>query len=62
MENQQEVQEAVVEDGTYKMVAQTSPEFKITHLVLNASNGSKRVWRIEEMSEKEIKFVIEKFG
>lgn len=62
MEQKKEVQEAVVETGEYKMVAEVSPDFKITHLILNAGNGSQRVWRIKEMSDKEISFVIEKFN
>jgi hypothetical protein len=52
----------IVEEGTYNMIANTEGEFKITHLVLKSSNGSKRVWKIEELSEKEVSFKIEKFG
>ena len=55
-------QEMIVEDGTYNLIANTDKDFKITHLVLNASNGSKRVWRVEELTEKEVSFKIEKFS
>ncbi len=54
--------ELIVEEGTYNMIANTDGEFKITHLVLKASNGSKRVWKIQELTEKDISFKIEKFA
>ena len=54
--------DTIVEQGTYNMIASTAPEFKITHLVLKAENGSKRVWHLRELSEKEVKFDIEKFS
>lgn len=50
-----------VEEGTYKLIATLSP-FEVTHLVLNASNGSKRVWRVKELSEKDVSFKVEKFS
>lgn len=55
-------QEMVVEHGEYSLIANTDKDFKITHLVLKAANGSKRVWKIEELSEKEVSFKIEKFA
>jgi len=54
--------DTIVEQGTYNMVAATEPEFKITHLVLKAENGSKRVWRLQELSEQDVSFKIEKFN
>jgi hypothetical protein len=54
--------EMIVEEGTYNMIANTDGEFKITHLVLKASNGSKRVWKIQELTEKDVSFKIEKFA
>lgn len=55
-------QEMIVEQGEYSMIANTDKDFKITHLVLKAANGSKRVWRVEELTEKEVSFTIEKFA
>ncbi|MEK6915112.1 MAG: hypothetical protein AABW89_01055 [Nanoarchaeota archaeon] len=55
-------QEMIVEQGDYSLIANTDKDFKITHLVLKASNGSKRVWKIKELSEKEVSFDIEKFS
>ncbi len=55
-------QEMIVEEGTYNMIANTDKDFKITHLVLKASNGSKRVWKIQELTEKDVSFKIEKFA
>lgn len=55
-------QEMVVEEGQYNLIANTDKGFEVTHLVLKATNGSKRVWKIVELSEKEAKFVIEKFA
>ena len=55
-------QEMIVEEGTYNMIANTDKNFQITHLVLKASNGSKRVWKIEKLTEKEVSFKIEKFA
>ncbi len=60
MENNSE--QMVVEQGTYDLIADTTGGFHITHLVLKADNGSKRVWRVEELSEKEVSFKIEKFN
>ncbi len=55
-------QELIVEQGEYNLIANTDKDFKITHLVLKAQNGSKRVWKVEELSEKEVSFTIEKFA
>ena len=55
-------QEMIVEQGEYNLIANTDKDFKITHLILKAENGSKRVWKIEELSEKEVSFKIEKFA
>ncbi|MEK6894521.1 MAG: hypothetical protein AABX10_03590 [Nanoarchaeota archaeon] len=55
-------QEMIVEIGEYTLIANTDEGFKVTHLVLKAANGSKRVWKIKELSEKEAKFDIEKFA
>ncbi len=52
----------IVEIGEYTLIANTDEGFKVTHLVLKAANGSKRVWKIKELSEKEAKFDIEKFA
>ncbi len=55
-------QEMIVEQGEYNLIANTDKDFKITYLVLKADNGSKRVWRVEELTEKEVSFKIEKFA
>ncbi|MEK6846977.1 MAG: hypothetical protein AABY16_02315 [Nanoarchaeota archaeon] len=55
-------QEIIVESGEYNLIANTDKDFKITHLVLKAENGSKRVWRVEELTEKDVSFKIEKFS
>ncbi len=55
-------QEMIVESGEYNLIANTDKDFKITHLVLKAENGSKRVWRVEELTEKDVSFKIEKFA
>jgi len=55
-------QEMIVEQGEYNLIANTDKDFKITHLVLKAQNGSKRVWKVEELTEKEVSFKIEKFS
>ncbi len=55
-------QEMIVEEGTYNLIANTDKNFQITHLVLKAANGSKRVWRVEELTEKDVSFKIEKFS
>ncbi|MBS3083369.1 hypothetical protein J4423_01045 [Candidatus Pacearchaeota archaeon] len=55
-------QEMIVEQGEYNLIANTDKDFKITHLILKADNGSKRVWKVEELSEKEVSFKIEKFA
>ncbi|MGV8142212.1 MAG: hypothetical protein ACP5NS_01085 [Candidatus Pacearchaeota archaeon] len=54
--------EMIVEEGTYNLIANTDKNFQITHLVLKANNGSKRVWRVEELTEKDVSFKIEKFS
>ncbi|MSS74386.1 hypothetical protein EXS72_01970 [Candidatus Pacearchaeota archaeon] len=55
-------QEMIVEEGTYNLIANTDKNFQITHLILKANNGSKRVWRVEELTEKDVSFKIEKFS
>ncbi len=55
-------QEMIVEEGTYNLIANTDKNFQITHLILKASNGSKRVWKIQELTEKDVSFKIEKFA
>lgn len=55
-------QEMIVEIGEYSLIANTDKNFEVTHLILKAANGSKRVWKVEELSEKEAKFDIEKFA
>lgn len=55
-------QEMIVEQGEYNLIANTDKNFEVTHLVLKAENGSKRVWRVKELSEKEASFLIEKFA
>lgn len=55
-------QELIVEQGKYNLIANTDKDFKITHLILKADNGSKRVWKVSELSEKEVSFKIEKFA
>ncbi len=64
MENavEKEAGDLIVEEGSYNLIANTDKDFKITHLVLRASNGSKRVWRVEELTEKDVSFKIEKFS
>jgi len=52
----------VVEQGEYNLIADTGKDFKVTHLVLKSANGSKRVWKVKEMSEKDVSFDIEKFS
>lgn len=54
--------DTIVEQGSYHLIADTNGGFQITHLVLKAENGSKRVWRINELTEKEVSFKIEKFN
>ena len=53
--------DTIVEEGAYKLVASMQP-FEITHLVLTSSDGSKRIWRLQELSEKQASFKIEKFN
>ncbi|HLC73307.1 hypothetical protein J4416_01770 [Candidatus Pacearchaeota archaeon] len=55
-------QDLIVEQGEYNLIANTDKDFKITHLILKSSNGSKRVWKVEELTEKEVSFKIEKFS
>lgn len=55
--------QAIVEEGNYNLIAETgNNKFEITHLVLKASNGSKRVWKLTEMSQTDVAFKIEKFA
>jgi hypothetical protein len=54
--------DTIVEQGSYNLIADTNNGFQITHLVLKAENGSKRVWRISELTEKDVSFKIEKFA
>ncbi|MEK6896744.1 MAG: hypothetical protein AABX12_04795 [Nanoarchaeota archaeon] len=54
--------DTIVEQGSYNLIADTNGDFKITHLVLKAENGSKRVWRVAELTEKDVSFKIEKFA
>ena len=51
--------DTIVEQGSYNLIADTSRGLEITHLVLKAENGSKRVWRISELTEKDVSFKIE---
>ena len=66
MEQQKEVSlggDTIVEQGSYNLIADVNDgKFQITHLILKAESGSKRVWRIQELSEKEVSFQIEKFS
>lgn len=64
MENKEATSQGdtIVEEGEYNLIADTGKDFKITHLVLKSSNGSKRVWKLKEMTEKNISFDIEKFS
>lgn len=55
-------QEMIVEVGEYSLIANTDKNFEVTHLILKAANGSKRVWKVKELSEKEARFDIEKFA
>lgn len=57
-----EAGDMIVEEGTYNLIATSDKNFQITHLVLKAANGSKRVWKIKELSEKQVAFDIEKFS
>lgn len=52
----------IVEIGEYSLIANTDKNFEVTHLILKAANGSKRVWKVKELSEKEASFDIEKFA
>lgn len=61
-QNMEKNQEMIVEEGEYNLIANTDKDFKITHLVLKSSNGSKRVWSVEELTEKDVSFKIEKFS
>ena len=63
MEQKEVAQEGdtVVEEGSYKLIATLQP-FEITHLVLTSTKGDKRVWRVKELSEKDVSFKIEKFN
>lgn len=64
MEAQKETMggDMIVEQGNYHLIADTANGFQITHLILKAENGSKRVWRIQELTEKDVSFKIEKFS
>lgn len=66
MDQQKEAQlggDTIVEQGSYNLIADANNgNFQITHLVLKADNGSKRVWRLQELSEKDVSFKIEKFN
>jgi hypothetical protein len=64
MEAQKEAMggDTIVEQGAYHLVADTEKGFQITHLILKAENGSKRVWRVHELTEKDVSFKIEKFS
>ena len=55
-------QEVIVEQGEYSLIANTGKDFKVTHLVLKVADGSKRVWKVKEMSEKGVSFDIENFA
>lgn len=64
MEAQKETMggDMIVEQGSYNLIADTTKGFQVTHLVLKAENGSKRVWRMQELTEKDVSFTIEKFS
>lgn len=52
----------IVEQGSYNLIATSDKNFEITHLVLKSESGAKRVWRVQELSEKHAHFNIEKFA
>lgn len=52
----------IAEQGSYNLIADTTKGFQITHLILKAENGSKRIWRLHELTEKDVSFKIEKFN
>lgn len=54
--------DTIVEEGSYNLIADTNGNFQITHLVLKSGSGAKRVWKVKEISEKDISFAIEKFS
>ena len=57
-----EAGDMIVEEGAYNLIATSDKNFQITHLVLKAANGSKRVWKIKELTERQVAFDIEKFS
>ena len=66
MEQQKEVsteqKKNVLENGTYSIYGPESGEIVIDTLELHAGSGEKRIWKIKNLSEKEITLEIVKFA
>jgi hypothetical protein len=54
--------ENIMEVGEYQINGPISGEIKFDKMVLKATSGAKRVWKVKSMTNKEIIFEIEKFG
>lgn len=50
--------EKIMEEGTYKMVAKGNNWLRIPDLELTPKKGKKKIWKVKEMSVKEVTYKI----
>ena len=58
----EEKKKNILETGTYSMLGPENGDINIDTIELNSESGAKRIWKIRNMSEKEINLDIVKFG
>lgn len=52
------MEEKIIEQGTYKMIAKGNEEIRIPDLELTSEEGEKKIWKLKELRGKEVVFEI----
>ena len=55
-------QENILENGEYQINGPENGDITFDTMILAATSGAKRIWKVKSMTNKEIIFEIKKFG
>jgi hypothetical protein len=57
-----EVNQNIIEVGEYQVNGPENGEIKLETMTLSSTSGAKRIWKVKNMTDKEIVFEIVKFS
>ncbi len=62
MEEQKKEEPMLLETGSYEITTPPNGEITMDTLILKATSGAKRIWKLKTLDQKQAIFEIVKFG